>query len=100
MKAALEPVGAYSPRPSSPSQEIRTHTTDDRTGMRTEGRGRGRKRTASWSVGDDRSDEKEDLSVWKAITEQLQRLVSKLMIIKISSILIVFTKFSDGSFKH
>ncbi|XP_003387387.1 PREDICTED: myosin-11-like [Amphimedon queenslandica] len=77
LKAALEPVGAYSPRPSSPTQETHTHTTDDRMSMRPGGRGRGRKRTVSWSVGDDHTEEKEDLTVWKAITEQLQRLLSQ-----------------------
>lgn len=40
-------------------------------------RGRGRRRTVSWSQGDDhREEEREDPTVWKAITEQLQRLVN------------------------
>lgn len=41
-------------------------------------RGRGRRRTVSWSQGDDHreEEEREDPTVWKAITEQLQRLVN------------------------
>ena len=42
------------------------------------GRGSRRRRTVSWSQGDNHreEEEREDPTVWKAITEQLQRLVS------------------------